>query len=435
MKKHILVLLLLSFFHRACPQVVVLKPSDNQKINSSLPFTPLVEPHLAINSKNGDHMVVAAIAFDSATSSENRTHIVVFATKDNGKTWKQTDLAMTVGFDPWVAIRDNNYVGLVALSGYGTGHKNGLVYYFSNDGGFTWRLSDTASFGGGHDHPTMIIDPNSDRLYILSSFMKRDSARQMHTYAWLNYSDDWKTFQKIPSLCYIGAVNSNTLTINYSPHGHLFIPFVEYSVSNDQPGDPVFKYFTSANAKDFSGPHLVTDHAGLAKGFAVSAIAANGPFKGRTYFVKNTGASAHRSNGIYALFLDSTGQPWSSETRIDHNEQSEKVLRTAAIAINRDGVVGIVWVDRRNDRELKKNDIYFTVSVDGGKTFLTEIRVTNQNSEPKTLQNGKAGERFISGGDYLGCAAKPDGSFQLVWADSRSGVFQLYTSNIKILLK
>ena len=429
MQKHFFNILWLLFSQVSISQTV-LKSTTNQRI--SYTQLPLVEPHLAVNPKNGNHMVVAAIAFDSAATSENRTHTVVFATKDNGKSWKQTDLKMTVGFDPWVAIRDDNHVGLVALAGYGGGHRHGFVYYFSTDGGFTWSSTDTVSFGSSHDHPTMITDPNTNRLYILSNLVKRDSAKQMHSYAWLNYSDDWKTFQKDPATFHVGAVHSNTLTVNVNPRGDLFIPFVEYNVVNDRPGNPVFKYLYSIDGKNFSGPYLITPQAGLSKGFAVSATDWSGRYKGRTYFVKNSGTSPLRSNGLYVHYQDNIGDDWSKEIRIDHNEQPEKFMRTAAIAVNKEGVVGAVWVDRRNDPELKKNDIYFTVSIDGGKTFLPEIRITDKNSDPQTLENGKAGDRFISGGDYMGCVAKPDGSFQVVWADNRNNVFQLYTANVRV---
>jgi Neuraminidase (sialidase) len=161
----------------------------NQLINSASNRFPTVEPHLAVNP-----MVVAAIVFDSAAVSESRTHIVVYATKDNGRNWKQTNLSMTVGFDPWVAIKNDNEVALVALVGFGSSHHNGLVYYASHDGGFTWG-NDMIKFGGGHDHPTLIVNPKeNDRLYILSSFVKRDSAKQMISYAWLNFTDNWDSF-------------------------------------------------------------------------------------------------------------------------------------------------------------------------------------------------------------------------------------------------
>ena len=411
---------------------VKLKVEKNRSIKSNPATRPIVEPHLAVNPNNGRHMVAAAIVFDSAQTSPDRTHIVVFATNDNGKTWKQTDLPMTVGFDPWVAIRDEKQVGLVALAGYGPGNRNGLVYYFSTDGGFTWLANDTVMLGGGHDHATMALDNRSDRLYILSSVSRRDSLRQMNSYAWLNYTDDWRTFRQQASLFHVGKVNSNTLTINLSDNGQPILPYVEYVVNNERASNPNFKYVVAKNGNEFSTPYFITDKAGLAKGFPVTAVQASGKYKGRIYLVKNTGTTPSRSNGLYLQYADSIGGKWSDDIRIDHNDAQEKFIRTAAIAVNKNGVIGIAWVDRRNDSALKKNDIYFTVSTDGGKTFIKEIIVTNMSSDPATAQNGKAGERFISGGDYMGCAAKPDGSFQLVWADNRSGMFQLYTSNIKL---
>lgn len=412
-------------------QIIVGK---NQLISFKYPGPPLVEPHLAVNPKNSKHMVAAAIVFDSAATSESRTHIVVFATKDNGSTWKQTDLPMTVGFDPWVAIKNDKDVALVALAGFGFSNRNGLVYYSSHDGGFTWD-NDTVMLGGGHDHATLIVNPRkNDRLYVLSSLMKRDTSKKMISYAWLNYTDDWRTFVSPPSLYTIGPRNSNTLTVAVHPDGAVVLPYVEYSVENNQAGSPVFKYIYSI-ADKLSNPVLITDKAGLSKGFAVFAVDITGKYKGRMYFVKNSGTSSTRSNGLYIQYSDSIGGQWLPDIRIDHNYADEKLMRTAAIAINKDGIIGIVWVDRRNDPELKKNDIYFTTSVDGGQTFEKEVRVTGINSDPSVNGNGKAGERFISGGDYMGCAAKPDGTFQLLWADSRSGVFQLYTSNIKVVTK
>ena len=61
------------------PQLIAGK---NQLISFKYPLLPLVEPHLAVNPQNNKHMVAAAIVFDSAATSESRTHIAVFATKD-----------------------------------------------------------------------------------------------------------------------------------------------------------------------------------------------------------------------------------------------------------------------------------------------------------------------------------------------------------------
>lgn len=409
--------------------------------NHAIPYSnlscPLVEPHLAVNPANGNHMVVTAIVFDAAAPTTTGDHIVVFATKDNGRTWKQTSLQMTHGGDPWVAIRNDNDVVLVALAGYNNTPGTSLVYYTSSDGGFTWS-AEPVRLGGGHDHPTMTRDPFSGRLYLLSSLVKRDATGNRISYAYLNYSDDWKKFQDSASLFAIGKNNSNTLTVTVHPQAGVVLPYIEHpfenhSATNTSPaGGSVIRYVYTKDAQRFSAPLLITDKIGIAKGFAVMATDVSGKYKGRMYFIKNTGTDPARSYGLFLKYADAVDGSWSEDIRIDHNDQPEKFMRTSAIAVNKNGVVGIAWVDRRNDPLLKKNDVFFTVSHDGGKTFQKEIRVTDISADPAVPGNGKTAERFLSGGDYMGLEAKPDGSFQLAWSDSRSGVFQLYTSNIQV---
>ena len=111
----------------------------------------------------------------------------------------------------------------------------------------------------------------------------------------------------------------------------------------------------------------------------------------------------------------------------------EKFLRRAPqIAVNNKGIVGVSWIDRQADPEKKRSDVWFTVSTDGGKTFLPKVKVSEQSTDPATSLNGFAETRWPSSGDYFGLVAKPDGSFQLAWTDSRTGVYQLYTSNVVI---
>ena len=408
-----------------------LSVGKNMLIKYANPKLPLVEPHIAVNPINNDHMVIAAMVYDSASVSDSRTHFAIFATKDNGKTWKQTSLDMKVAFDPWVSVKDNNKVMLVGLVGFENNYRNFLGYYTSSDGGLSWS-KDVVNLGGGHDHPTLIIDhKHNDRLYLLSCLVKRNEAKQAINYVYLNYTDDWKAFQDSAVMFATGTNSMNNLTAAIY-NGTVVMPYIQYSIVNNIPNTPSVNVVHADSAGFISGPFPVTEKLGTRKGFPVFAIDTIGSFKGRRYFVKNSGAAPARSQGLFLQYSEDGGKTWSGDIRIDHNEANEKFIRTAAIAVNKKGILGVTWVDRRNDSSLKKNDIYFTISTDGGKTFHQEVRVTAVNSDPMTAANGKAAERHISGGDYLGCVAKPDGSFQLVWADSRSGVFQLYTSNIKM---
>ncbi len=66
-----------------------------------------------------------------------------------------------------------------------------------------------------------------------------------------------------------------------------------------------------------------------------------------------------------------------------------------------------------------------TASRDGGATFLPAVRVSTETSCPSAPGNGRVAESWAAGGDYGSLAAAPDGSFHVVWADSRGGHFQL----------
>lgn len=51
---------------------------------------------------------------------------------------------------------------------------------------------------------------------------------------------------------------------------------------------------------------------------------------------------------------------------------------------------------------------------------------------PNAPGNGRAGRSWPMGGDYSSLAAGPDGSFHLVWADSRTGHFQLRHAELRV---
>lgn len=402
-----------------------------QKLIRHSALLPNVEPHIAVNPHNGNHMVIVTMVYDSAAESDLRTHIAIFATKDNWRTYKQTDLNLKVGFDPWVAIKNDSQVVVVALGAFELTPRTKLLYYTSNDGGMTWP-NNPISLGGTHDHPTMIIDRSrNDRLWLLSSTTRRYSGTPPAFAAYLNYSDDWKKFRDSGSIILTGPGNSNTLTAAVTSKGKVILPFINFSVKAGEPTTASIKCVTTWDGKNFSDTIVMAENSGLRKGFPVMAVDTSWKCRDRRYLLRNSGHGADRSDGLFMRYSDNDSN-WSYDVRVDHNLSSKKYIRTAAMAINKNGIVGVVWVDRRNDPRLERNDIYFTISADHGEWFEKEKRITKQSYQPFTIKNGLAANRHPSGGDYMGCVAKPDGSFQIVWADSRAGVFQLYTCNIKV---
>jgi hypothetical protein len=121
------------------------------------------------------------------------------------------------------------------------------------------------------------------------------------------------------------------------------------------------------------------------------------------------------------------GQTWSAPTMINDNDESvnETDQFFAWVAVDDLGRVAVFFNDRRNDPNNWLCDVYAAISLDGGQTFLPNIRVSDQSFDPHlngfsgTGDNGDV-KAFRFFGDYLGIAAAGD-SFYAAWADTRDG--------------
>jgi hypothetical protein len=184
--------------------------------------------------------------------------------------------------------------------------------------------------------------------------------------------------------------------------------------------------------RTFSVPLFVSESCG--RTFPVlQADGSQGPYRDRLYWLCNDREFRH----IYLHTSSNRGASWSDPMPVNRGSGREPYVRTPAIAINRDGVVGISWYDARNDRSTYKGmyrcqEMFFTASLDGGRTFLPEVKLSSGKNCPDTPANAEAGRRWPAGGDYHGLVAAADGSFHVMWADSREGVYQLRTSTIRV---
>jgi hypothetical protein len=191
---------------------------------------------------------------------------------------------------------------------------------------------------------------------------------------------------------------------------------------------------TSANSgRTFSEPFAITATLGERKGyFHLVSDTQSSKFKDRLYFVRAAGYGGS-FDGILLNYSNDKGRTWSPDRRVDlFDENGKGKAMVPSIAVNADGIVGISWVDSRNDPTRNKTDIYFTISMDGGESFLRPVRITEVSSNPRSEKNSDVANKFPGGGHYLGLTARLDDSFQLVWSDSRNGFFQLQTCNVVV---
>jgi len=125
------------------------------------------------------------------------------------------------------------------------------------------------------------------------------------------------------------------------------------------------------------------------------------------------------------------------------------------VAVNREGVVGVTWYDRRDSTNDYDWLVRFAASFDGGNSFTPSVKVSesafthdrtkmrvaefdsfgggNYESPSKTLRINVAPSRsYGRGGDTAGLAASADGLFHALWIDNRTGVPQVWTAPIKV---
>jgi len=171
-----------------------------------------------------------------------------------------------------------------------------------------------------------------------------------------------------------------------------------------------------------------------ARGFPeLAADASGGPYRDRLYWICRDRDHEH----IYLTSSSDHGESWTAPTVVNQGSGRSPSAQNAVIAVNREGVLGISWYDARNDprgyREIFRcQEVFFTASLDGGRTFLPEVKVSTGENCPDTPANGEAGRRWPEGGEYHGLTATADGRFQVLWADSREGIYQLRTATIRV---
>jgi hypothetical protein len=100
------------------------------------------------------------------------------------------------------------------------------------------------------------------------------------------------------------------------------------------------------------------------------------------------------------------------------------------LAVNKNGVVGICWYDRRDNSDNLGYWVRFSASLDGGASWIPSARVSTHAN----VVNPSERDNHFHGGDTAGLAADADGVFHPLWIDNRTGVHQMWTTTVKVRL-
>jgi photosystem II stability/assembly factor-like uncharacterized protein len=391
-----------------------IQTGEDRLLSLDGPALPLAESHLSVHPNNPSQLLVGVIQFNSPDGN-NRT-CVAWISFDGGQRWMRHGLPVQGCFDPWgIILQDGS--AIMVMGGYIKDREDNLFLFRSPDGGRTWPDS-PLGLGAHHDHPMVIAQGN--QVYVVSAEGVRNKANQHRsTVSVLRSQDGGKTFGPPTRITASNAgyeaegpvlLSDGTLMVGFHDHHRqgsdkwLARPRSWLLRSKDQ-------------GRTFSEPLLVSESCEGRGGWPSMAADAND----RLFWLCVT----DKFNGVLVQRSDDRGESWSDPLRLNHHETADS--HTPSIAVNKDGIIGVSWYERHDKSCL---DIYFTASLDSGKTFLSEVKVSSATSCPDTPQN--KGADFPAGGDYSGLAATSDGLFRVVWSDARTGIYQLRTATVSV---
>ena len=120
------------------------------------------------------------------------------------------------------------------------------------------------------------------------------------------------------------------------------------------------------------------------------------------------------------------GRTWDAPTRLNDDPPgsgADQYLPRVSVAP--DGRVDAVFLDRRNDPANLRNDVYYTFSTDGGRTFAPNLKVTSASFDSRIGQGYDipSARGLIEPGSRLGLLSRP-ADVLAAWPDTRlSGPF------------
>jgi hypothetical protein len=148
--------------------------------------------------------------------------------------------------------------------------------------------------------------------------------------------------------------------------------------------------------------------------FPALAVASFGPHFLRAELIAVTYASGNgRDSDVFVATSTDRGRTFSAPVRVSDDTNGATQF-FPWLAVDETGAIHVIWYDRRDDPRGAGVDLYYAKSLDAGRSFTANRRVTPGSFDPFTDFGGQ----FI--GDYNGIAAAGGVGYAL-WTDTRRG--------------
>ncbi|MBL8149823.1 MAG: choice-of-anchor D domain-containing protein [Blastocatellia bacterium] len=395
--------------------------SSNTMINSQFEDIGLKVQNQTASAGFGETIVVV---YNHTSDFITRTAV----SSDSGRSWQETVVSSLPGGvnlgDGVVAVDANGnfYTSMMALN---SNNLSTIAVSKSTNSGFDWQpatdvVTNEVSPAVFHNKPWIAIDTKSDtfRGNIYVSWTKFDDISKSASILLARSTNGGQSFErpvKVTPDTKSFEVEGSRVAVGAS--GEVYVTWMDERVKGIN-----FAKSTDAG-KSFSRPKPVATFSQppqfLNGSFEINtfpSIATDNRTIYLTFNAKPTPTAIDKSD-VYLVRSTDNGETWSSPIRIN-NDKTSTDQWMPSVAVTSSGRVGVMWYDRRNDPTNNALiDVYMSVSEDGGKSFPTNRKVTDNNwpviPTPLAL-------KFGYHGDYNQISARGE-TFNLNWGDERNG--------------
>jgi hypothetical protein len=390
----------------------------------------------------------------------------VYSSDDGGYTWTSSSVPEQEkigGADPQTAFGIHGTAYFAAIAAGPLDEPSGIYFYRSEDGGRTWGKG--LNLGGG-DHEEIVVDSSvgkyAGRVYVA---MERTVNQQLGIYVFRS-DDDGRSFVGPVLAAHREGLGVNATNLQLFSDGSLFVPFVTFATDPQKSSNTRGLEFVVSGdgGVTFSGPQHILDyhhpqHEQLYQEYKNGSVVQytfpqfavghrGGSFRDRLYMAWSD--VEHGKARVLFAFSTDRGQHWTAPREMTASPTPDSAAFQQAIAVNKDGVVGLMWFESQDRHQASSFDVYFSVSRDGGASFSQPVKISsatsfplhNANLAPFAMSEKNKGSlslyflspmnRWNGGGDYVGLVADAKGVFHPFWPDARAGVYQIYTARIDV---
>jgi hypothetical protein len=391
------------------------------------PRLPHVEPHLALDPSRPGHLVIATMV-----RRDGRMTVDVVRSTDGGERWDRRRFPECFA-DPWVVLGAGDRAWFTC-AGHADGPTPQLVFR-SSDGGRSW-LDPVRLDPAGHssfDHASMLVMPGTphDTLLVIGMQGTRGDDPPLAAPFVARSTDGGVTFG-VPRRVVWSGVMSNPANPVRLAAGTVAFPVVDFSTDGRTPLERrrVWWVRWDFGSERPSIPYLMAE-VGVMSTLplvARSVVPGGDEVLHLAYDDVRDGEP-----GIFLVSSRDGGRTWTQPRPLARGERGDDAASFAnpVVAAGAGGEVAVAWYERPVGSGEGCWVVRAAGSRDGGVTFTVPATVSSESfcvHQPENVPS----RRWPAGGDYFGLAASGPAAFRVVWADARSGLYQLRTATMRV---